>query len=86
MGDLIDKGIPIAGERAIGIKEAAALLQVSYGTVYTHKEALGFVVCRSFSGHTRQTEPIWKQTPLLGCFRMDIAASPCSVCAGRRLL
>ncbi|MFP3624576.1 hypothetical protein, partial [Burkholderia sp. SIMBA_051] len=42
MGTLIEKGILIAGERAIGIREAAALLQVSYGTVYTHKIALGF--------------------------------------------
>ncbi|MGF6604845.1 hypothetical protein P3T23_009601 [Paraburkholderia sp. GAS448] len=42
MGNLIDEGILITGQRAIGIKEAAALLQVSYGTVYAHKEALGF--------------------------------------------
>jgi len=42
MGTLTEKGILIAGERAIGIREAAALLQVSYGTIYTHKIALGF--------------------------------------------
>ncbi|MFP3638146.1 helix-turn-helix domain-containing protein [Paraburkholderia sp. SIMBA_054] len=34
--------IAIIGDRALSIKEAAQLLRVSYGTVYAHKEQLGF--------------------------------------------
>lgn len=34
--------IPVIGPRAMTLKEAAALLRVSYGTVYARREELGF--------------------------------------------
>ena len=34
--------VTVIGERAITLREAAALLRVSYGTVYARREELGF--------------------------------------------
>ena len=34
--------VPVIGDRAISLREAAALLRVSYGTVYARRRELGF--------------------------------------------
>jgi hypothetical protein len=34
--------VAVIGERALSLREAAALLRVSYGTVYARREQLGF--------------------------------------------
>ncbi|MFC4705471.1 helix-turn-helix domain-containing protein [Paraburkholderia caffeinitolerans] len=36
------EAIPLIGDRALGLREAAQLLRVSYGTVYAHRRELGF--------------------------------------------
>ncbi|MGQ7937316.1 helix-turn-helix domain-containing protein [Paraburkholderia sp. D1E] len=38
----MNNAIPIIGDRAISLREAAALLRVSYGTVYARRRELGF--------------------------------------------